>query len=289
MQAFAPSAAASAFDDGKGKASPGDALLCRQIVESDRRYFEMGARIVPLPGAEIAWMPGLAHCASAVVVHRVDPSSVARQGPGWVRLIEEKLQELGAGSARIYLDRPDVVAAGILGAANYQSRREIALHAARVGAADKGVVLRKVESGEDWQRKQQFHEAVLERPDGHGASAVDWIDMERAKCSLGMQTFLAYRGPDVVGTIGLIPSAGPWRLKNVAVHPDFRRQSVGRAMIARAADLARKGGAAGLCLFGVDGTGGEALYRACGFVETGFQVEWTKDLSPLLAAGRSSA
>jgi GNAT superfamily N-acetyltransferase len=270
-------AAGLTFKEAKGPVSRWEDLLCRQIVETDRRYFEMGARIAQLPGAEIAWMPGLAHCPSAVVVHRVTASSVARQGPAWVRLVEKRLQELGAASARVYLDEPDTVVAGILGAAGYQARREIALGASRVAAAGKEIRLRQVDSREDWQRKLQFHEAVPERPDGHGASAADWVDMERSKCSLGMRTFLAWRDGEVVGTIGVIPSAEPWRLKNIVVHSDFRRQSVGRGMISRMADRARKGGASGLCLFGIEGTVGEALYRACGFAETGCQIEWTRD------------
>jgi hypothetical protein len=33
-----------------------------------------------------------------------------------------------------------------------------------------------------------------------------------------------------------------------------------------------------MCRFGIEGTAGEALYRARGFAETGQQVEWTKEL-----------
>ena len=51
---------------------------------------------------------------------------------------------------------------------------------------------------------------------------------------------------------------------------------MGRAMVLGAAAMAQAAGNPRVCIFGVEGTVGEALYRACGFVEVGAQIEWTE-------------
>ena len=58
---------------------------------------------------------------------------------------------------------------------------------------------------------------------------------------------------------------------------------MGRAMVLGADAMAQAAGNPRVCIFGVEGTVGEALYRACGFVEVGAQIEWTKRLD--LGAG----
>jgi GNAT superfamily N-acetyltransferase len=255
-----------------------DSLECRQIIETDRHYFELGARVDRLPGADLAWMPGLTHCPAAVVVQRVTPAVVAREGAAWVRLLEERLHGIGATSSRIYLDHPDPGVSKVLSAAGYEARREMALARGIEPGAGQELSLREVATPDDWRHKLHFHQTVPERPDGHDTSAADWTELERQKCALGMRTFLAWRGDAAVGVIGVLPAHGLWRLKNIVVHSSHRREAVGRGMISRIADMARTARVPRLCLFGVEDTIGEALYRACGFVETGFQIEWSREI-----------
>ena len=59
----------------------------RELLESDRRYFEAGADVLPIPAAVIAVLPGAERLAAGCVVQRIDTSLVAADagtalGPG---------------------------------------------------------------------------------------------------------------------------------------------------------------------------------------------------------------
>ena len=48
----------------------------RDLLESDRLYFEAGADVLPIPGAVIAAMRGAEKLAAGCVVQRIDPDAV---------------------------------------------------------------------------------------------------------------------------------------------------------------------------------------------------------------------
>lgn len=247
-------------------------------IESDRRYFEMGARIDRLPGAELAWMPGLSRAPAAVVIHRVVPEVVAAVGPAWAFDAERALRRIGAPMARIYLDRPGTAADSVLHQAGYASRRELVFAGDLRGSV--GVMtLRRLRDDGEWRRKLRFHEETPERPDGHNTAASDWVRLERAKCAAGMQAFLAEVDGKTVGAIGLVRSGRLLRMKNIAIHPAFRRRGFGLAMLRSLAALGRSMGLSTQCILAVEGEVGERLYRAAGLDAIGAQVEWSKTLS----------
>lgn len=253
------------------------ASACARAVETDRIYFEMGARIESLPGAKLAWMPGLTSSPAAAVVQRAVSEVVAAAGMAWVIETERTLARLGAPVARIYLDRRDTPADGLLRRAGYVARDEL-VFAGELSDPAGPMNLRPLVSDTDWLLKLRFHEEAAERPDGHQTSATDWVRLEREKCAAGMKAFLAEVDGEAVGAIGLIRGEGLLRIKNVVVHPAFRRRSFGLMMLHCLAAVGRSAGLRKQCIFAVEGGVGERLYRAAGLGVIGAQVEWSKKL-----------
>lgn len=251
-----------------------------RAVATDREYFELGADTANLPGAVMAWMPGLSSLPGAAVVHRVDPDVVVARGEGWVEQTEQALAGLGATLARVYVDGSTSAAGPLFRRAGYKGRRELVF----VGSLPEPppeIALEPVATADDWQAKRQLHEAVQAPPDGHGCEAAYWVELERRKCEAGMEMFLARKDGEVIGSAGLLCGESIARIKNIVVHPAHRRRSVGRAILSHIATIGRGRGIARQCILAVEGDPGELLYRACGMHIAGVQVEWSK----LLARG----
>ena len=254
----------------------GASLLARAI-ETDRLYFELGAEIEQLPGAVLAVMPGLGRSAGAAVIHRVDPEVVARLGDAWVQQTESALREAGAGLARIYMDECHGIADDLLREAGYAEREELAF-SGELPDPPEEFTLRPVEGAADWERKLELHQAIRTSPDGHPNDAREWVTLEQRKCDRGMEAYLASVDDEIVGTVCAIVSGPMLRMKNVAVHPDFRRRSIGHSMIRALGLTGRQRGLTEQCVFAVAGDAGEAFYRAAGMRVIGSQVEWSKPL-----------
>jgi ribosomal protein S18 acetylase RimI-like enzyme len=256
--------------------------LLARAVETDRIYFELGAALGQLPGATLAWMPGLTRSAAAAVIHRVDPTVVAELGDGWIRQAEQVLHQAEAGLARVYLDARHAGADEVLRRAGYVDRDELVfVHSLPAPPAD--LQLRPVETAADWIDKARFHETIDETPDGHANGAADWVELERRKCAEGMDAFLAELDGTTVGAIGAIWGDGILRMKNVVVHPAHRRRSVGLGMLSLVAALGRARGISQVCVMAVRGDAGELLYRSAGMQMVGTQVEWSKQIGEVAA------
>jgi ribosomal protein S18 acetylase RimI-like enzyme len=75
-------------------------------------------------------------------------------------------------------------------------------------------------------------------------------------------------------------SAGQWMIANVAVHPEYRRRGIARALTAAAVDLARRqGGETALLQVNHDNVGALALYAGLGFQRFGSRTEWVRHSS----------
>jgi GNAT superfamily N-acetyltransferase len=84
---------------------------------------------------------------------------------------------------------------------------------------------------------------------------------------------------NIVGNVSLIAHSLRRQrivlIANVAVHPDFRRQGIGRALTARALEHARRHGAQAVWLHvRADNPGAIALYRGLGFEERDRRTTW---------------
>jgi len=249
-----------------------------RAVDTERTYFELGAEIQRLPGAELAWMPGLTASPAAAVIHRVRPAICAANGERWIAEAEEALITVGAGMARIYVDMSGSALDPLLLRAGYIARDELVFVHSLPGPPP-GVTLSRVTTDADWQRKLRFHESVEAPPDGHWTAAAQWVELERRKCEYGMECYLAEIDGETVGAIGHVRGEGLLRIKNLIVHPAHRRLSIGRAMLSQIAALGREIGIVEQCLLAVRGEVGELLYRAVGMRVAGSLVEWSKPIA----------
>jgi GNAT superfamily N-acetyltransferase len=260
------------------QATPTGGELLTKAIESDRRYFELGAKLEGLGGAQLAWMPGLSTSPAAVVVHRVVPELVAVDPARWLDCVEARLRELRTPLARIYLDDRHPTLDALLTVRGFVDRDELALAGPEVHAPTDGATLRRIVDERGWSEKCRLHELDAVRPDGHQTAAQDWVALERAKAA-GMESFLLEVGGETVGAVGAVRLPGILRMKNVLVHPEHRRKGLGATMLAHLADLARKEGRWGVCIFAVEGSAGERLYRSVGLQVVGRQVEWSRALA----------
>lgn len=247
-----------------------------RAIETERHYFEMGARIERLDGAILAWMPGLAACPAGAVIHRADAEVIARHGTQWIAEAKRALSTAGVALARVYLDSRGP-ADDLLRRAGFADREEL-VFANSLGDGGSELDLRPVLTPDDWQRKLKLHQAANISPDGHHVPAAEWVALERRKCEDGMEAYLAEAGGEIVGAIGAIHGDGILRMKNILIHPAHRRQGLARAMLHRLAAIGRKQGISEQCVFAVRGDAGEQLYRSSGMQLVGTQVEWSKPL-----------
>ena len=248
------------------------------LLETDRRYFELGALRRKLPGAEIVWLDGMADLPAAGVVHRVVPAETA-DAAAWVGEVTTALLDTGFKHGRIYLDEPFEPLEAQLAADGWTMRREPGLVAlARVPRRTPDIELARVLSDDDWTAKEHVHEADAVGPDGHDASASRWVAMERARVATGeLEAWLVVRDGVVCGTVCTMAEDVVLRNKNLVVHPDHRRTGIGLGVLATLDDLAR---ARGLVLgtFSVIGEVGELLYRAADMSIVVEQREWSRSL-----------
>ena len=247
-------------------------------VESDCRYFEMGAQTRALDGATLAWMPGLTTSPGAAVIQRVDPQAIADGGSAWIEDVERAMGSIGATLSRIYLESRHDSADAILRGAGYVSRDEL-VFVDEIPESPLGLSLRPIETDADWADKLAFHEAADRTPDGHPNRATEWVELERRKCNAGMTAYLAELDGEVVGAAGAIWMENFIRTKNLVVAPHRRRLGVGRAILGRIGALGAQRGLSNQCVLAVKGEEGELLYRAMGMTMIGTQIEWSRQLS----------
>lgn len=257
--------------------------LAAALLESDRRYFELGATVDAVEGAQVAWMSGMEATPAGCVVHRVQPSAVVA-GVGaaaWVDAITSRLRDMGCRLARVYLDHPDADLDVALAGAGYRPRVEIGYLVEGVlpPGPRSDVALREVVDEDGWEAKGKLHAGSDVAADGHVTDAADWVDFERRKCeSGGMRAFLVEVDGEVCGGVATLEGDGLLRAKNVFVRPERRREGIAaealRLLSRRAGDL----GLVATGIFGVDGRPGAAVYVHLRMAAVVRQFEWSRPL-----------
>lgn len=248
-----------------------------RALESERVYFELGAEVESLAGAVLAWTPAFSATPAASVVHRVEPDAIIGQAVDWLANAESRLSSHGIKLARIYLHTRHPAMEGTLRDAGYVYREEL-LFTGNLPDPPSVPSFHPVRTEEDWRRKQAFHEAVPESPDGHPNSAADLVGLEWHKCAHGMDAFTAEIDGQIVGVAGTVWGDEVVRVKNVLIHPNHRRQSVATALLFHIAALGRARGINEQCLVALAGGAGEKLYRSLGMRQVGSCFEWSKRL-----------
>jgi GNAT superfamily N-acetyltransferase len=264
--------------------------LIDDLLESDARYFEAGATIVPVQGATIARMPGLESLAAGCVIQRIDAAGIPDDIDGWLEDIERRLRGWGVGHARLYLhrDAPDLETA--LTRRGYRSRDEVLVLKNGHSTADTAehVSLRPVESENDWAVKLALHREMGLGPDGHLAPAGLWVAMERRRSDSGYMTpYLVVVDGEVVGAANVAPAGRALRLKNVVVQSQHRLRGIGSGAVRLLADLAGPAGKVVAGAFVLDGAPAIRMYTNVGFEVASRQTEWSRDLSSKPRHGRT--
>ncbi len=252
----------------------------RDLLESDRRYFEAGAEVIPVPHAVIAVLRGAESLASGCVVQRIDAAGAAADPEAWLGEIEDRLRALGSPRARLYLDSPHALLERALERRGYRSRVEHGLAraaGATAGGAEVEFLTAEDESG--WSARREVMRRAGSGPDGHPTDPDKWVAMERRRHAAGfMRAYLIRRDGKVVGVIGAAPCGSLLRMKNLVIDPAHRRQGAATAAAVRFAALAEEGGLSAAGCFALDGEPGLAIYPSAGYRVVVRQIEWVRGL-----------
>ena len=90
--------------------------------------------------------------------------------------------------------------------------------------------------------------------------------------------FVAMEGDKVVGYVGSQTVIDESDVMNIAVHPDFRRQGIGEALLETLADALREKGSRGLTLEArVSNTPAVSLYEKAGFRQVGLRKNYYRN------------
>lgn len=252
-----------------------EAALEADLIESDRLYFEAGARLETLEGATLSVLPGFETMHPGFVVTRVDAGRIA-DADRWVEALEARARVLGA-TPRLYLDRPHAGLERALARGGFAAEDEIGFAFLRPAPDPGDVRLVEVATEAHWDAKRALYAAAPPAPHGERTPAEAWVAFERLKTDAGYMTpYLIQAGGEVCGAVAEAPVGRLSRIKNLVVHPGWRRKGLAMAGVAALARQAAERGFAAVGLFAVAGGAAERLYRKMGWTAITRQTEWTR-------------
>lgn len=265
--------------------SPGQATdfgpraWARDLLESDRRYFEADAELFPVPGAVIVALRGAEALAAGCVVHRIDAAQAASDADAWLVDVERRLRALRSSRARVYLDAPLAPLERALERRGYRLRVEFGFaRAAGDSAGGIEIELLPAEDESGWSARRVLMHRVGRGPDGHSMDPELWVAMERRKHRAGyMRPYLIRTGGEIVGAVCTAPCGSLLRMKNLVVDPAHRRRGVATATAVCLARLAAEEGFAATGCFALDGEAGLVVYPRAGYRLLARQTEWVRD------------
>ena len=257
--------------------------LLDELLESDAAYFLAAAECEELHGFRISYMPGLESLAAACVVHKIARESVGDQTQ-WLPVLEKRISALGCHHSRFYQQGPDTEMEKQFFQNDYRPAEEIALlnTFSNVPPGQDGAALtelRPVRSEQDWSLKLALHHDIPQGPDGHVADAETWVTMERRKCEAGyMEPFLIVQGDHVCGAVNFASGPRIGRLKNIVIHPHWRRKGMGVQGARLIARLAQERGKTAAGCFALKDGQAVQMYQDAGYLPVTRQTEWYKKL-----------
>ncbi len=247
-------------------------------MRSDQNYFRKGAINIPVSAGILSMVPGFKSIPAAFVLHSIDESEINRPDT-WVKDGELAFLGVKAEMTRIYLQDDDSPVSEILEKSGYRKSIEIGL-AMRLGSVRK--------EGPDQKflpiELEDFLECEIELsrdagvgPDGHDMASSEYARLELHKIHAGyMRPFVYQRDGKILGSVKMAIEGKFCRLKNLLVHPLYRREGVATAMIksmiGQAADL----GMEYIGAYALEKGGAAKLYQDLGMEEVTRQYEWTK-------------
>jgi GNAT superfamily N-acetyltransferase len=257
------------------------AVLIDELFESDTLYFEAGAVCVEVEGAIIANMPGMENLVAGSVVQRIDMQIVSTDPEAWLDNIELQLKEMAIHRARIYIQSHNDIVSTTLLHRGYRPVDEVALllHTSSRHIQDKSVSLMPILDQEGWDEGLSVYRCIEKGPDGHVSPPEQWIELERSKCNAGyMLPYLIYKNEDVCGAVNLAVHQHLVRLKNMVIHPDFRRKNCGASAAALFSDLAKQYGKSAAGCYAIENHSSLPMYKKAGYIPVAKQTEWLKEI-----------
>lgn len=259
-----------------------DESVTADLLGSDRRYFELAARLCRIGPFQLAWLPGFERWPAGAVCHQVDvvaASDAIGQAAEWLAEIEQRFSDFGSSLARVYT-RADERLEAALDRAGYCCRSEIGfVRTEPARASGASTVLRPIESQADWYCKQALHADSDRAVDGHPCPASAWVGMERARAgSGGVDFYLVESRGQTHGTLGLMRHGSVLRIKNLYLRPGSRGRGIGTGILEAVAGRIDGCDIRAVGLVALPDSAGERFYRACGMQPAGEFREWTRSL-----------
>lgn len=260
-----------------------DPIARKELLESDRRYFELNARKEQVGPFQLSWLSGLEDLPAGAVCHQV----VREEAMGDSAEIEKSLQEIEDRflefqnpMVRIYSGNCHSLTQ-VLSRRGYQCREEVVFARTERARSDHGSVrLRPVREEGEWRQKLSLHAESDSFVDGHSYSPASWVALEKARAETGrVKFYLIEQDGKLHGTVGLMRIGSVLRIKNIFLRPDSRGQGLGASMLARIFDRIDGSDtrAVGVVALRREPVGG--FYRASGMKEIGMLVEWTRKVN----------
>lgn len=248
--------------------------LAADLIASDVRYFELGARIESICGARLAWMPGLSDVMAGCVVLGADGWRDRSTAVSALVAVEERVAALGGTRVRLYLEPSETALVEDLVDRGYTSREETGFILEGPLEVAALVSLHRIVTEAGWDLKLALHRESPDGIDGHPTAPERWVELERRKAGSGELTpWLIHVGDRVAGAAGTIERGPLLRLKNLLVHRDLRRGGLATAAVAAFGAMAQTNGRT-LGLFAVAGSPGVSVYRGCRMTPVTRWVEW---------------
>lgn len=248
--------------------------LAADLIASDVRYFELGARIESISGARLAWMPGLTDVMAGCVVLGAEVWRDRSTADSALVAVERRVAGLGGARVRLYLEPSETALAEALVERGYTSREETGFILEGPLEVAALVSLHRIGTEAGWEIKRALHRESPDGVDGHPTAPERWVELERQKAGSGVFTPWLIQVEDrVAGTAGTIERGPLLRLKNLLVHRDLRRRGAATAAVAAFGAMAQKSGRT-LGLFAVKDSPSASVYRGCRMTPVTRWVEW---------------
>lgn len=261
------------------------------LITDDRDYFAAGSRMVPLAGARLAIMDGLAAYAAGAVVLVDDPAPIVADPIAWRDSVTATAAAHGVRHVRFYTSTNEGPMNSALAFAGVKHVQEIALVASGEAITDataqraaSSCHVRRVATPSLWEQKLAIHLATPETSDGKPMDGNRWVAFEKAKVDAGyMDAYLVEWNGEPAGAFNISRCENLLRLKNVIVAPSRRHHHVATAMVRWLALHGLSLGVRFVGCFALPGSAGLRLYERCGMHQVGLQLEWIWPVGESLA------
>lgn len=246
------------------------------LLASATRAHELGARVRQLPGATLAWVPGLQQCPGGMVVHRIRPEALEPDPLQWLVDLEERIAALGVPEVRLVVDESTPELEWSLHQLGFRRGRVLGLiHPAVRRRAE--LVLEPVGDDAGWARRLELELAGAAGP---GLDPEEVVALERRRQAAGAFTVhLATLGGEAWGAVALATDGSMLRLARLVVAPEHRQRGAGAALVRSVLALAHGRRLEVVAGFAGEGSDDAGLLQRAGFQAVTAREEWARPIA----------